>query len=119
MHTKQVLTVFISIVIVMLVIYLSSSISLNPVTAQSTSSLKDFIAQLENRVKEENGFTFSIVLAHSANPNFLEISIGSEDGFTISDIGSDYVCVNRLAGAALVKGCYPFTNIASISFLEN
>lgn len=87
--------------------------------AQDSHNLRELLMELENRVEQGNGFTFSIVLANPPNPNFLEATIGTEDGFSISEIGTDFICVNRLAGAALTRGCIPFTNISTVAYLEN
>ena len=38
---------------------------------------------------------------------------------TIVEIGDDYVCFNELRGGAEGWRCTPFTNIVSVSFLNN
>jgi hypothetical protein len=118
MTRKQSLTLFIAIIGLIVALYLLPSLSVNEANAQDASSLQNLLAKLDSRVKEGNGFTFFVALANPANPNFPEFTIGTEDGFIISEIGSDYVCFNRSAGAAITKSCLPFTNIGSIGFLE-
>ena len=67
---------------------------------------------------QENGFSFFLVFASSPGNSILQAQIGGEDGFSISEIGTDYLCINQLAGAALTKSCFPYSNIASVGLLE-
>ena len=79
------------------------------VQAQS-NNFSGLITTLNERIKQESGFTFQIVLSNYANPQGQVISLGNGE-YGISELGSDYVCVNRQAGAALTTSCIPFTNI--------
>ena len=88
------------------------------VDAQDKTNFCELLERLNRRAINENGFMFFVVFAASPGNSIVEAQVGGEDGFSISEIGLDYFCVNRLAGAALTKSCYPYSNIASIGFLE-
>lgn len=82
------------------------------------------LQRLNNRMKEKPGF---LVTLQFAVPPALEEgehywTIGSptdQSKLHISAIGDDYVCLTETSGAATLTRCIPFSNIASISYLED
>lgn len=88
------------------------------VDAQDKTNFSELLEELNRRIIDENGFTFFVVFASSPGNSIVQAQVGGEDGFSISEIGIDYFCMNQLAGAALTKSCFPYSNIASIGFLE-
>jgi hypothetical protein len=106
------------IVVGVAALIITANSSSSSVDAQE-SDLQSLILDLQHKSTLREEFIFSIVLAHPPNSQFLEATIGSDDGFVISDIGKDYVCVVRVAGAALPNTCIPFSNISNINYLEN
>jgi hypothetical protein len=116
-NAKEIALVLLTVGVIAFIQFLDKGVI--QVEAQDRSNLSELLEELDNRGREQPGFTFSIAFASSPGTSITQAQIRGEDGFIISDIGADYVCIDRVAGAALTVGCIPFSNIASISFLDN
>jgi len=113
--------IIVGILVFGMVMILLSTVAFARATNVSTAgSLKDLLVKLETRIEQEPGFTFSIVIARPPNDKFVAPRIGEgDDEFRISEIGTDYRCLNTLAGQAVTETCIPYSNISNIDYLEN
>jgi hypothetical protein len=94
------------------------------VTAQEgTANFRAFFESARQRLIDETHFVLHIQFEHP-------LIVGDEEVWHIGDanaeytrgiveIGDDYVCFNELRGAAEGWLCTPFSNIVSVSFLNN
>lgn len=88
-----------------------------PASAQGNSnSFQTLLILLNERTKREADFNFTIVFAHPPNPTFAQASISSGGEFQIGEVGTDFVCIDRMAGTDLLTTCLPFTAIAGVGF---
>lgn len=106
------------IVVLMALVVVHSS---NKVAAQEQKlNMSNLFSRLhENEV--EVLFQFAIPLVSDQNVWIVPDGIdGLDDEITIhiADIGEDYICFRMRSGQAIDVRCTPFSNIASISYLD-
>ncbi len=85
-------------------------------------TLKLLLERLETRMENESGFliTFQFVVPLAEGEDSWTIGSPTDENRTyISEVGNDYLCLTETEGAAVLTRCIPFSNIASINYLEN
>jgi hypothetical protein len=85
-------------------------------------TLKVLLERLKAQMEDESGFLITLQFAVPLVEGENSWTIGSptdENRTYISEVGNDYLCLTETSGAAVLTRCIPFSNIASISYLEN
>lgn len=83
-------------------------------------TLQMMFQQLNNRLQNETNFAFSIQVNVPVKAESLLVvgTMPDAPSRTIHEIGSDYVCLREPAGLAESIWCLPFSNIASITWIN-
>lgn len=126
---KDRITILLATVLVMAVIFASSSFIIDGLKSHSAqaqdrpTNMQALLQQLKHRFETEKGFSFFILFAVplTSSEEVWVIGPPGADEYQryITRIGDDYVCFNELAGQARFETCTPFTNIASVGYLTN
>lgn len=107
-------------VLLLIVFLFTQVISHTKAADNTTSNMSQLIKEL-NDTKKQILFQFTVPLvANETTWNVPSDSRNSDDQVSryISSVGEDYVCFDELAGQAYSIRCTPFSNIASISYLN-
>jgi hypothetical protein len=83
---------------------------------ESPADFAALLARIETETITNLNFTAFIRLAAPTAADDTLIGLGAGQGWTIREIGSDYVCVQQISGQFASVRCYPFSSIAGISF---
>ena len=110
-------TLFFSLVAIILVLTALSN-PLHNASAQEQRDLSDLIFELNEQVKTEIGFFFTITLKMPPNEYLSVLDIGAEEEYIISEIGTDFICVVSPTEGISAITCIPFSNISTISFVN-
>jgi hypothetical protein len=112
----SVVLAFLIVVGVSLQASLQAEVEVNAIGFQST------LEQLSTRMAQEEGFLLTMQFKEPLVVDQTFWTLGAIDDPVhrhISEIGDDFVCLRELAGQAVFIRCVPFSNIASISYIEN
>jgi hypothetical protein len=113
-----------SILVVVLVL-LSINISLisaGSVQNETHDNMQGLLEGLVEKMYDEPGLIIFITFANPLVGDETTWGIGDPDDTLerrIVEIGEDYLCFRELAGGADGRRCTPFSNIVSISYLNN
>lgn len=93
-------------------------------SAQSNSdgNMQALFERLVEKMRDEPGLIVFITFANPLVGEETTWGIGDPDDSllrTIVEIGEDYLCFREIGGAAEGRRCTPFSNIVSISYLNN
>lgn len=108
------------IVIISCILLVQSQLSENT-SAQTDEQPNDFASHfrmLDERLRDGDLTQFHMSLSHPFADGTEAITIGPRQEWNLDEIGTDYICVEQVAGAAVVKLCIPLSEI-SISYVDN
>lgn len=106
---------------IMLVALAAISLTTSQTNAQDNNlRLQTMFQQLNTRLQNESNFAFSIQVNVPVKAESLLVVGTMPEGIsrTIYEIGTDYVCLREPAGMAESIWCLPFSNIASITWIN-
>jgi hypothetical protein len=89
---------------------------------ENNTNLKFLLEYLDTRMREGEGFliTFQFMIPLVEEQDAWTIGSPTDQSRRhISAIGDDYVCLTESSGAATLTRCIPFSNVVSISYLED
>ncbi len=108
------------LVLLGLAVLLGSNVQRAVRAEEERNSIKTLLEQLNSQVQAgERLITFQFVRPIAEGDNLWTVGDPSdESSLHISEIGENYLCLTETSAAAALTRCVPFTNIASISYLE-
>ncbi len=96
--------------------------NMDRVKAEDTSDLRALLQRLDARMRNERGFLVTInfsVQPGGRGKSWVLNDPKDKESFSISEIGSNYLCFERIGGQAELVICTPFSNIVSVYYLNN
>lgn len=85
-------------------------------------NLKLLLESLNSRMQSEEGFLvtfqFNVPLVEEEK-SWIVGDINDPYARHITEVGNDYICLQEIAGAAIFIRCIPFSNITSVSYIDN
>jgi len=97
-------------------------ISASSTQSNSDGNMQGLVERLVEKLNDEPGLIIFIAFANPLVGDETTWGIGDPDDNRlrrIVEIGKDYLCFRDVGGAAEGRRCTPFSNIVSISYLNN
>lgn len=113
------LSLFLMLIGAWLLFFFLSQVPVNVLAEEDSSTMSDLLVRISD---EEVTFQFTVPLI--ADQRFWTVPDGLNDGsddettIQINEIGQNYICFRVRSGQAIDVICTPFTNIASVSYLD-
>ena len=116
---KIVLVVVVALLTI--VVWLSPTVLAYTLSQPDSRNLRQLLSTLDTRMQSE-GLLLSVSLTIPLLDGTRDFTLGygyDDINLFIHEIGDDFFCLREIKGAAETITCIPFSNVASIFFINN